>query len=155
MILDALGILCDAQAFTVTGGLSTNTFDCGNVTPKRQIGDGRPVGVFIAVDVAADFTTGDETYRFDLVQSAADTLTTATVIASEAYIATGALVSTLLVAGYTMFLPIPMGMPIQRYIGLSVVMANTTPTITISAWVTPAFSVGVKPQTYAKAYSIL
>lgn len=154
MILDALGLLSDAQAFTVTGGLSTNTIDLGNVTPKRQVGDGRPLALTITVDVAADFTTGDETYRFDLIQSAADTLTTPTILASRAYIATGSFISTLLVAGYVIVLTLPPGLPLQRYIGMQVVMANTTPTITVTAFFGPLASTAAKPQTYAKGYVI-
>lgn len=153
MIMDQLLLLSDAQAFSATG-LSTNTIDLGNVTPKRQIGDGEPMAVTIVVDVAADFTTGDETYAFQVVQSAADTLTTPTILAAEAYIATGALISTLLVAGYSMVLPIPAGMPLQRYLGLNLVLAGNTPTITITAWLGPWKFTAVKPQTYAKGFTI-
>ncbi len=154
MILDALGLLCDAQAFTSTGGLSTNTIDLGNTTPKRQVGDGRPLAVTITVDVAADFTSVDETYDFQLIQSAADSLTTPTILARRSYIATGSFITSLLVAGYVIVLTLPPGLPLQRYIGLNVVMANTTPTITITAFFGPLFSTGVRPATYAKGYQI-
>lgn len=153
MILDALGLLSDAQALTATG-VSTNTIDLGNTTPKRQVGDGRPLALTITFDVGADFTTADETYDFQLIQSAADTLTTPTILARRTYIATGSFISSLLVTGYIIVLTLPPGLPLQRYIGVNYVLAGTTPTMTVSAFFGPLFSVGVKPQTYAKNYQI-
>ncbi len=153
MLIDQLLLLSDAQAFTATG-VSTNTIDLSNVTPKLQIGTGEPMGLMVQIDVAADFTTGDETYSFEAIQSAAAALTTPTILAREAYIATGALISTLLVAGYLMYLPIPMGMPLQRYLGFNLTAGGTTPTITLTSWLTPLRFASVKPATYAKAYTI-
>ena len=153
MRLDALCLLSDAQTFSATG-VSTNTYDLGSTTPVRRVGDGEPIAVVIQIDQAADFTTGDETYSFEAIQSAAAALTTPTILAREAYIASGALITTLLVAGYIIVLPIPSGIPIQRFIGLNMTLAGTTPSLILTAAVTPLSSVGVRPQTYAKGYTI-
>ena len=153
MILDALGLLSDAQALTATA-LSTNTIDLGATTPQRQIGTGRGVGAVICIDVAADFGNTDETYKFDLVQSSAAALTTSTVLASEAYIASGVMISTLLTVKYIIVLPCPPGMPLQRYIGINYTLAGTTPTITVTAFFGALASMAVYPALYAKGYTI-
>jgi len=153
MILDQLLLLSDAQAFTATG-LSTNTIDLGNPTTLRQVGDGEPLAVTVQIDVAADFTTGDETYAFEVIQSAAAALTTTTVLTRQAYIASGVMISTLLIAGFILVMPLPAGYPLQRYLGLNFIGGGTTPTITFTAWLGPWKFTAAKPQTYAKAYTI-
>ncbi len=152
MILDTLLVLSDAQAFSATG-LSTNTIDLGNVTPKRQVGSGEPLAVTIQVDVAAKISGGTETYEFQVIQSASENLGTPTVIADMIFAASGAIIATALVAGYILVLPIPPGFPLQRFLGLNFVGANT-PTITITAWLGPLAMTGAKPQTFAKGYTI-
>lgn len=153
MRIDALLLLCDAQAFTATG-LSTNTIDLGNSTVKRQIGDGKAMAITVQVDVAAKVSGGTETYEFQAIQSAAAALTTPTILADEIYAASGAMIATALVAGYILVLPIPAGFPLQRFIGLNFVGANT-PTITITSWLGPLSDTAAKPQTYSPGYSIL
>ncbi|MDD5199270.1 MAG: hypothetical protein PHC88_05650 [Terrimicrobiaceae bacterium] len=153
MFIDANLLVCDAQAFTATA-VSTSSVDFGNTTPKRQVGDGEGIGLMIQVDVAADNTTGDETYSFELIQSAAAALTTPTILAREAYIASGAMISTLLVVGFLIYLPMPMGYPIQRYVGFNLTAGGTTPTITLTAWLGPRTFASVKQATYAKGYVI-
>jgi hypothetical protein len=148
MFLDALLVVSDAQAVTATA-VSTNTIDLGNVTPKRQIGDGEEMGFGLQVDVAADHTTGDETYQVDLIQSANADLSSPDVLSSRIISYAD------LTAGATHFIPIPKGTPTKRYLGLRYTTAGTTPTITLTAWLTTSslFSLA-KPQNYAKGYSI-
>lgn len=150
--IDSLCIFSDAQAFTATG-LGTSSYDCGNITPKRQLGEGEPMAVTFQIDVAAKTSGGTETYEFQVIQSASSALSTATVIADMQYAASGAIIATALVAGYTLTLPIPPGFPLQRFIGVNFVGANT-PTITFTAWLGRLADAPVKPQTYAKAYTI-
>ena len=151
--LDALCLLSDAQAFTATG-VSTSSYDIGNITPNRQIGDGCPLAITVTLDVAADFTTGNETYSFEAIQSASSALTTPTILASQAYIASGVLISSLLKVGYVIVLPIPAGMPLQRFIGFNLTAGGTTPTVTLTAWLGRFADVAAKPQTYPKGYTI-
>lgn len=153
MYQDALLQLSAAQAVTATA-LSTNTIDLGNSTVKRAIGDGEPMAIQVCISVAANFASSDETYNFQVVQSAAAALTTPTVLASEAYIATGALISSLLIAGYMILLPIPAGMPNQRFIGVNYVTGGTGPTMTVTAFLTPLRLGMVSPKIYSKGYVI-
>ena len=64
MILDKQNQLSDSQAFTVDA-VSTNTIDCGNPTPKNDIGAGEPMCIAVNVKVAA---TGGGAYEFQAIQ---------------------------------------------------------------------------------------
>lgn len=150
--IDALLLLSDAQAFTATG-LSTNTIDLSGVTPKRQVGTGRPLAVTVQIDVAAKTSGGTETYEFQVIQSAAAALTTATILTTIIFAASGAIIATALTAGCIIVLPIPPGQPTQRYLGLNFVGANT-PTITLTAWLGRLGDAPVAPQFFAKGYVI-
>ena len=153
MYVDSYCLLSDSQALSATA-VSTNTYDQGSPTIQRHIGTGEPVGAVVCVEVAADFTTTDETYRFDLVQSAAAALTTPTVLASLAFIASGSLISSNLTAGYIFTLPIPFGMALQRYIGMNYTLGGTTPSVTVSAFFGPLKLGMGKFVAYAKGYTI-
>lgn len=146
MIIDALGLVSDAQAVTADA-VSTNTVDLSNVTPKRRIGDGEVLGFAMVVDVAADSTTGDETYTFEVLEDDAADLGSPTVIASFT-IAAG-----LLTAGSHWFFAIPPGKPTLRYIGMNYNVGGTSPSITVTTWLTLSSMVD-KSYTYAKGYTI-
>lgn len=147
MYIDALLLVSDAQALTATA-VSTDSIDLGNVTPKREIGTGEAMGFAMAVDVAADFTTGDETYAFEPISSAAGALTSPTVIAR--YTRTNAQ----LTAGSVHFFPIPPGHPTQRFIGMNYVLGGTTPTVTVTTWLTSHALFSILAKSYAKGYTI-
>lgn len=146
MILDALGLLWDAAALTADAA-STNTIDLGNVTPKNDPGNGEPMCLAIQVDVAADHTSGDETYEFQFIQSAnadlgtPDNLISRTIAYSD------------LTAGALQYIPIPKGAITKRYIGAYFNGGGTTPTITVTAWLSP-LSMVEKRATYAKGYTV-
>ncbi len=63
MIIDNDGVLSDAQAYS-TDAASTNLIDL-SVT-GRKFGAGPAMALVLFVDVAADGTTTDETYEFQL-----------------------------------------------------------------------------------------
>ena len=151
--LDALCLLSDAQAFSASG-VSSSSYDVSLITPNRQIGDGRPLAITIQIDVAADFASSNETYSFEAIQSASSALTTPTILSSQAYIASGVLISTLLVKGYVLVLPIPAGMPLQRFVGFNLTAGGTTPSVTLTAWLGRFADAPIKPQTYPKGYTI-
>ena len=146
MRLDKLSELDSAHALTATA-YSTNTIDLGNVTPKRDIGTGERLALVITVDVAADLTTGDETYAFDFVQSANANLS------SEDILVSMTVGGATLVAGYKVNVPIPAGAITKRYIGAKYVLGGTTPTITVSSHVQPANMVE-QQQSYARGYVV-
>lgn len=145
-ILDALLRVSDAQAITVDA-VSTNTIDLGNPTVKNRIGDGEPVGFLISVDVAADFTTGDETYAIEIITSAAANLSAPTVRGRFVFTAAE------LAAGALFFLPMQGGFPRLRYLGLNYDTGGTTPTVTITADLIPQ-KFAPSNAIYAKGYSI-
>jgi hypothetical protein len=146
MFLDALLTLSDAQALTATA-LSTNTIDLGNPSVKNRIGSGEPMALVVTLDVAADFTTGDEAYTIQLISSAAANLSTPTVLDSVA-ITTAAQRA----VGAQIVIMVPKGQPLQRYLGVNYVLGGTTPTVTVTAEIIPA-SMVQDQAIYAKGYN--
>lgn len=148
MILDALLQLSDAQAVTSADAYSTNTIDLGDVTPKRQVGDGEPLALVVTVDVAAaaDGASFTDTFDFMAVQSVNANLSSHDVMAQRRIPAAE------LVAGAVIVVPIPPGRPTKRYIGARYEL-GTDDTITVSAWVLP-MSFVFKLKAYARGYVI-
>ncbi len=148
MYLDQQQVVSDAQALSVTGGVSTNAIDLGNPNPNRNVGDGEPIGFAVGVDVAADFTTMNETYQIDVVDADATDLTTGVEV-----LATFVLLSTQLTLGQLWFLPIPPGRVTKQFLGLSYVLAGTTPLVTLTAWLT-AQKLFQRQESYAIGYVV-
>lgn len=150
MFVDDLLVVSDAQAVTATA-LSTDKIDLGAYqTLRNRIGDGEQMGFMVTVDVAADITTGDETYQFDILSDEDAAFGSPTVISSHVIPAAQ------LTAGSHHFLPIRSGQPRERYIALRYTVGGTTPTITVTAALMPA-SMGQNsgPVTfYDNAYAI-
>jgi hypothetical protein len=148
MILDALLQVSDAQAVTDTDAYSTNTIDLGNVTPKRQIGDGEDMCFMVTVDVAAASGAGTVEDQFDFlaVQSVNADLSSHTVMQQRRVPVAE------LVAGAIVVVDIPPGRPTARYIGMRYEVAAGD-TITVSAWLLPKSFV-TKLKDYAKGYVI-
>jgi hypothetical protein len=146
MFVDALLLLSDNQALVATGN-STNTIDLGNPTVKNRIGNGEPMAIGVQVGVAADFTTGDESYEIDIVTSATPDLATPTRIAK--YVLTAAQLALF----KRFILPIPPGLIVQRYLGLNYVLGGTTPSVTLRAELGPMSFFDGETTIYAKGYS--
>lgn len=123
--VDAQCLLSDAQAFTATA-VSTNTYDTDSAT--NDIGIGEPMSIEVSVDVAAGGTT--PTFTFNVISSASANLGSATTLNSVTVLAAT------LVAGYKFSIVIPGGKT-QRYLGLSLTLGGTAPTITITASIKP------------------
>lgn len=128
MYIDAQALLSDAQAFS-SDAVTTNAYDTGSA--DNNLGTGEPLGVFIQVDVAADFTTGDETYQFNFIQSSNANLSSADILCSIVRTAAQ------LTAGSTHVLPIPAGAITKRYLGVAFDGGGTTPTITATIFIQP------------------
>lgn len=128
MILDKLSTLSDAQALTATA-ISTNVVDLA--AAANGLPDGEPLEVVLTVDVAADFTTGDETYDVSVDTSAVVGLTTPTQLTSRTIAAAA------LTAGSRHHFPLPSGVSMLRYLGINYTLGGTTPTITVTASVQP------------------
>ena len=131
--------LSASQAVT-TDAVSTNAYDLG--AAGIDIGTGEPLVVDVNVEVAADHTTGDETYTFELIQSAAVGLGTPDVLDSRT------IAAATLVAGYTFQLAVPPGAVSKRYLGVNYNTGGTTPSITVSAFVQPRSMAQTKYKAY-------
>lgn len=136
MIRDSQTSLWEAAALTASA-VSTNCYDLGagysGGTANGAARDpsvGIPEGIIITVGVAADHTTGNETYEFDIITATASDLTTGQLIVSQHVI-----LFSDLTLGARYWLPIDAGRVTQRYLGASYVGGGTTPTITVTAWI--------------------
>ena len=124
MIVDSKLEFSDAQALTVTA-VSTNV-----IPVSGNIGPGEPMAVNVTVNVAADYTAGNETYQF-VLQTATDAAFTAPVnlITTQAFIGSG------LIKGSNFMVPI--GSNNLGFLRMNYVLAGTTPTITVDAYLQP------------------
>jgi hypothetical protein len=147
MFLDAFLRVSNAQALTATA-VSTSSIDQGVVDPDREIGTGEPIGFGVFVSVAADATTGNETYQFDVVADDDAALGSPTVLSSS--IRTAAQ----LAAGSAHFFEVPIGFPRERYLGMQYTLGGTTPTITLSAYLMPRSLFSILAKAYPKNYTV-
>jgi len=126
MYIDAQALFSDAQALTASAA-STNLIDFG---ADRNIGIGEPMCAVIVLDVAADGTTGDETYSVGLEVddnssfSSATSIGTATITRSDA-------------AGSRYVIAVPPSLSAERYMRLYYTLGGTTPTATVTSFLIP------------------
>ncbi len=133
MIIDAQQLLSDAQALTVTAP-STNIIDLG---VDRDLGKGKGMAVVVNVDVAADGTTGDETYQFDLETDDNAGFASPELILRRIAGALPSIPRARLVAGFRLVLPIPSDPEMERFLRVNYVLGGTTPTITVTTHLQP------------------
>ncbi len=146
MFVDALLTLSDAQALTATA-VSTNTIDLGNVTPKRDVGEGEKLELVTSIDVALAGTT--PTLAIEIIQSANADLSAPDVLGSRSPAAAD------VIAGAQFRVPVPPGAVTKRYLGARYTLGGTTPTVTLSSVIQPADMVSApKPIAYADAITI-
>ena len=125
MIVDAQNRFSDSQALTATAE-SVDELDLGN----SEIGQGNPMAVVIVVEVAADFSSANETYQFDV---RTDTL--ADMSNDPSNIATRIVDAADLTVGAIVVLPIPHTN--ERFIDVNYTLGGTTPSVTVSAYLQP------------------
>lgn len=158
MFLDAQLQFSNAQALTASA-VGTNVID---LSLDRSIGNGEPLGVLFTVDVAADQTTGDEDYTFDVEYAANAAQTSGRELIGRRVFESGtptapAQDADLLVAGFQFVIPIP---PTQlsesdRYLGIRATLAGTTPSITITAELMPLSMISTRDGVnYGSGFSI-
>ena len=140
MMIDAQNLFSDAQAVTASA-VGTNVI---NLLTDRSIGVGEPMCVLFAIDVAADQTTGDEDYTFDVEYASDAAQTTARQLIGMRIFESGtptapAQDADLLVAGFQFYIPIPPAKlsESEQYLGIRYVVVGTTPTITVTAALMP------------------
>lgn len=156
---DAFQKFSDSQALTATA-VGTNIIP---LSVDRSIGTGEPLAVVIHVEVAADQTTGDEDYTFDVEYSSDNAQTTDVQLVGRRVFESGtptapAQDADLLVAGFQIVIPIPPTelSESELFLGIRYVLAGTTPTITCSAYLKPQSMVASSPRTgYADDKTII
>ncbi len=158
MMLDAENRFSNAQAVT-SSAVGQNVLDLGSI---RDIGSGEPLGVLFVVGVAADQTTGDEDYTFDVEVASAAAQNAGVQLIARRVFESGtptapAQDADLLVAGFQFYVQLPPMKSIAeagRYLGVRYVTTGTSPTITVSAYlVAPGYGIDTA-KAYAKNYTI-
>lgn len=143
MFVDALLKVSDGQQVTADA-LSTYSIDLGDVTPKREVGSGEELG-FAVVITAAGTNTGSSLLQ--VVSSAAEALTSTTIVGQLNIAAAG------LAAGKRYFVPVAMGQPILRFLGMNHDITGTVD-YTVTAWLTSRNLFAIGQKHYAKGYSV-
>lgn len=149
-IVDKELLVSDAQALTATA-VSTNAIALG--ATGLDIAAGEKVGITFQVDVAADYTTTDETYEFQIVTATASNLTTGQdIIVAEAVSAA----SSGLAAGtkFTIYVPSGRIASTATHIGARYVLGGTTPSVTVTAFLTPAAMVQDSRAPFRSGYTV-
>jgi len=156
MILDGQLEFSDGQALTATA-VGTNVID---LSVDRSIGNGEPMAVVVTIDVAADQTTGDEDYTFEVEYASDAAQTTGRQLIGRRVYESGtptapAQDADLLVVGYKVIIPIPPTdlSESERYIGVRYTLAGTSPSVTVSAYLQPQSMIDATND-YATGYSI-
>lgn len=132
-----------AQALTATA-VSTNIIDH---TVDGNLGIGNPMVVVVFVDVALDATTGDETYTFKLETDDNSGFSSATQVGGTVTMTRGA------AAGTRYVLSVPPDTTMERYSRLTYTLGGTTPTGTVTAFLTPQDSLDNMAY-YSRGYSV-
>jgi hypothetical protein len=156
MILDGQLEFSDGQALTATA-VGTNVID---LSVDRSIGNGEPMAIVVTIDVAADQTTGDEDYTFEVEYASDAAQTTGRQLIGRRVYESGtptapAQDADLLVVGYKVIIPIPPTdlSESERYIGVRYTLAGTSPSVTVSAYLQPQSMIDATND-YATGYSI-
>jgi hypothetical protein len=152
---DDLLTFSNEQAVTSTA-VGTNVMD---LSVDRGFGNGTPLAVCFHVDVAADQTTGDEDYTFDVEYATNAAQSTGVQLVGRRVFESGtptapAQDADLLVAGFKFYIPIPPTNDSEdaRFLGIRYVTAGTSPTITVTAHVVPWNEGPYRP--YPNSYTI-
>lgn len=111
----------------VTTATTTRTTNTKDFSGDFDMGAGEAKGIMFVINVAGDFTTGDETHNFRLVTDDNTGFSSLTALAETAPIN-----GNLLTAGRRIILALPDSN--ERYIEGSVVSAGTSPNITWSCY---------------------
>jgi hypothetical protein len=156
MYIDNQNELSNSQAVTASA-VGTNVIDLGS---NRSIGNGEPMAAVFFIEVAADQTSGDEDYTFQVEYSSNAAQSAGRQLIGSRSFESGAPVAPaqdadLLVSGFKIIVPIPPTTTAEsgQFIGIRYVTAGTSPTITCSASIMPMSMIDAT-NSYANAYTI-
>lgn len=140
MYVDAQLLFSDAQAITADA-VGTNVID---LSVDRSIGNGEPMCVMFSVDVAADQTSSDEDYQFEVEYASNAAQSTGRQRIGSRLFESGvpdapAQNADLLVIGFKFYIPIPPTTlaESERFLGIRVDVTGSSPTITFTASLMP------------------
>lgn len=138
-------LMSDAQALSATAA-GTNIID---LSTARRLGAGEPMAVVVGIDVAADHTTGDETYAVAVQVDDDSAFGSATTLASYT-------IPNTTVAGdvHVVTIPITSVNSDNRYLRVNYTLGGTTPTVTVTTYLTPLSAAPIKYIPFAKGYTI-
>jgi len=158
MILDAQHEIEDGASSRTSTGVGSDVID---LSLDRSIGNGEPMGVLFVVTTAADQTTGDEDYTFDVEYSTNAAQSSGNVTVGRRIFESGtptapAQDADLLVADYKFVIAIPPATlsSSDQYLGIRYTLAGTTPSITFKAYLVPLSMIEVGQVDYADGYAI-
>jgi hypothetical protein len=143
MIADALLQVSSAQQVTADA-VSEDYYDAGDVTPKRDLGAGRPVAL-VACITAVGTTTGD--IKIQAIQSATAGLGSGTQVLGQVNAA-----ATDLVAGACFVVTLSTGIPPLRYYGANYDVTGTVD-CTFDTWIIPRNMAAGLAQFFARGYT--
>lgn len=156
MYIDAELLLSDSQAITVDA-VGTNVID---LSLNRSIGNGEPMAVVFTVEVAADQTSGDEDYTFEVEYASNAAQTTGRQLMGRRVFESGtpgapAQDADLLVVGFRIVIPIPPTKLSEsnQFLGIRYDVEGTSPTITCSAFLIPMSMIDATDD-YASGFNI-
>jgi len=124
MRTDAHLYFSEAQAFTIDA-YATNKLD---LIASGALSGGRPMSVFIRVDVAASHADNDETYEFQVRTDGDEAFGSPTTLITEP------ILYSVLAADTLYEIPIPQQMEFERYMAVYFNGGGTTPTLTATIW---------------------
>lgn len=142
-VLDSL-LQVSANQQVTADAVSTNTIDNGNVTPKRALGDGEPMGYLVAIKAIG---TNSGSTLLQAIQSAAANLSSPEIIGQLA------LATAQIVAGALYVVPIGYGNAALRYYGMNHDITGVVD-YTVDAFFGPLMMLPAKSRAYAKGYTI-
>lgn len=142
MLTDIQATLSDAQALTATAN-STDYYNSGSAYDWSR---GQAMGVLVTVGVAADFTTGDETYQFQVETDDNTSFSSATVIADKTVAAAN------LTAGDKVILPFHGDA--EQYVRVAYTLGGTTPSVTVTAEVKPLADIATETSNLPSGYTV-
>lgn len=142
MLTDIQATLSDAQALTATAD-STNYYDSGSAYDWSR---GQAMGVLVTVGVAADITTGDETYRFQVETDDNTSFSSATVIADKTVAAANLTVGDKVI--------LPFHGDAERYVQVVYTLGGTTPSVTVTAEVKPLADIATETSNLPSGYTV-
>ena len=129
----------DSQAVTASA-VGTNVID---LSLAKNLGNGEPMSVVFTVEVAADQTSSDEDYEFQVEYATNAAQSTGRQLVGSRHFESGtptapAQDADLLIAGFKVVIPLPAtaSSEVGQFLGIRYVTAGTSPTITVSASLT-------------------